>query len=438
MPGAPTPARYQSRDQPLEALLAGLLIFTSVLDLWVAPFPIGRFHLRASELLVLPGALVLLHRLGRLGRRAFWPPFAVPALLLPGFYLGWSLINSAEPTAALGHSALLVLDVLQYWLVAVLAGTSWAQFRRCLGWVAVAVIPMCLWMAISYRLNLNSHFEDIALGDVMAGSAAMRLNGGVLAATAGAWAAVLCCGGLGLGRVANLLAVLGICGGVLAAIVGISRAAIVALVLGMALLGYVLARKGHLRSLLVLALVSVLVAAFTLAMLQRLFPTTGLSASVSGRVALLLDPSGYNTGTVRARVQSWTMMLDDVARDPLWGRGGDSYHMYFPVGVADSENFTIEILHGTGIWGFGALLWLVGGVLIGAYRRAISDGLSMRQRRMVAAALAAMVALFVASQTNPIGWSAVFWVALGLAAAATRLPQPRTALAPSFARLRAR
>src|SRR6185437_8405346 len=114
--------------------------------------------------------------------------------------LGWTLINSLEPLRGLAHSLLLSINMLHYWMFAILASTSWAEYRRAIRWVSGSIVVMGAWMLVSYELGRAGllqvgTLERLALGASMsAGAEVFRLDYGVLGGCVGAWAAVLSLG----------------------------------------------------------------------------------------------------------------------------------------------------------------------------------------------------------------------------------------------------
>ncbi len=433
----PAQLRFQASGprRPWRVLETGYLaalVLSCFLDLWTAGIPIGQLHFRLSEILVFPGMLFLAGYRPRAGGQGRLPPYAITSLALPGFFLGWTLINSLDPALALAHSVLLTINVLHYWVIAVLAGRDWERYYRVLRWVGVCISLMGAWMGLSYVLGsrglLNvGTMEGMAMGAGLHGGQTYRLSYGVLAGCFGSWAAVVCLGGfLGAGKQRKQMLIGALAGGFIM-VLGLSRGAIVCVVVGLIVYILLLLRQGRIRQILAGLLLTGLAAVLIGWGLLTFFPSSALTATFVGRLALLLHRSGYDSGTVVARLQSWHFMWNDIRRNPFWGQGGDSYHIYFPREIKDSENFFLEILHATGIWGGLTALILIIGVTLRAYRTIFAQGLTSGQRDSIAGVLAAFLGLFVASQTNPIGWSALFWLALGLVAATTRLPAKPTA-----------
>jgi hypothetical protein len=122
-----------------------------------------------------------------------------------------------------------------------------------------------------------------------------------------------------------------------------------------------------------------------------------------------------DAGTGSGRLIMWKAFWRDGLRSPLFGHGAAAYReIAESLGVKGtvSENFVIEIFHAGGAI---SVLLLIVALLAVLLRCLLAPG-AERQPALTAACLTGLVALTIASTTNPAAWNGLFWVILGLVA----------------------
>ena len=148
----------------------------------------------------------------------------------------------------------------------------------------------------------------------------------------------------------------------------------------------------------------------------------GFYQAFMGRTLQLFQPEAYATGTVGVRLQLWSGMWNDVARNPFWGNGQDAYLKYHPnPNEEGSHNFPLEVLHAAGLVGFlgyGILHLLI---LTRGWRGAFCRSASEADRYLLLGLLGAAIALWLSSLTNLIFTTPIYWAVLGIVLAGTRL-----------------
>lgn len=205
-------------------------------------------------------------------------------------------------------------------------------------------------------------------------------------------------------------------------VIAISRGAMLALLVGTMVMFVILAESGQIatviRCLFFGAAIMVLGWMGLRAMPDRGAQT---SAAFLARVQQLYHIDQYSEGTAGQRRELWGHLIDDIRANPFWGNGMDAYERYYPVGITTTENFLLEVMHATGVWGTVPLLAVVASICFQAWRLSVSRRIPPDRRAMIGALLAGYVGIFVGALTNSLWGGGLFWGLLGFLAGAADL-----------------
>lgn len=424
-----------------EFLLRNLLIFALFAAVW---FPslgsVGPLNLRLSQV-VLPFAVLYLARYRKQDVPAQLPYTLHLGTLFAAFVF-WTCLNvilgllpypPGQPAAGpLGRVALLALNLVTYGITYffVRRADDLEDVVKCVSvsGAAMAIVSILVFLALSAGLPLPRQFvgdetgQELMLRDgVLVAEDVVRQFGGPNKATFLAGVTVLSLGMTLSGRrrsrrlyaVCSALAATGV-------VVGNARGALVGLGTGVLVWLAFLVRREH--------IVTALRAIVTLGVLAAL--GFGVAVAVFGldhpvvvgfisRALQMIDPAAYETGTVGQRRTLWTLLWQDFAVNPLWGHGMDGFRRLYPAHVGVTENFLLEVLHSTALWGFVPLLVALVAAILAAWRSAVQRGTTAPERTMVCGTMACYVCVLVGSLTNSLWAGGLFWMLFGLMVGAT-------------------
>ncbi|MGH7517716.1 MAG: O-antigen ligase family protein [Gemmatimonadales bacterium] len=401
------------------------------------PFAIdfGGLNVRASQLL-LPVLLVLLWMqkpFVSLSRREL--ALALSGGLWLGATLFWTIAaggGSAKPVARVFLHGINLLHFAVAYIVVVRIRSAHAPIRTML--TTIAVLNLLILVIASLANSgvpvptsfLAEEAAPLAVeGAVVAGSV-RRFSVGVVVGCVSAAAFVL---GLALllsprrGRVA-LLVTTTLAG--VGMVVGFSRQGILSLGGGLAVVIVCCTRRKQLLQLVRTVVLTVVLLAVVSGIVWVTPGGQEYFQALGGRTAQLTQPEAYATGTVLERTSLWLQMLADVRANPLVGRGQDAYREYSNPWEEGSHNFPLEVLHAAGLGGFIPFVvfhLLVGvGALVAIFRarRAGPTPLAL------VGLLGAYTAVTLATASNLIFWTPVYWLVGGLLGGATTLQEQDT------------
>ncbi len=131
---------------------------------------------------------------------------------------------------------------------------------------------------------------------------------------------------------------------------------------------------------------------------------------VFGKIKLLLDVS---EGTGAHRISWWKEMVIDFFNRPFLGYGASNYRKFRESASSSitgvSENFYIEVLHSSGLIGFGTLFLINIIVIVRALKKIFNR---TKENVYLISFLCGYICISVVAFTNPIAWASFFWVTL--------------------------
>lgn len=420
------------------ASLAYLFVFLVCFTAWIPiALDIRGLHLRSSQLL-LPVVLLLAST-----QKSRFPGSPLSRALVVAGGLWWSVavvctllnVPSAPLVKPLGRVLLLGLNMLHAVAIYLLV----VRLRETCGTLLSLLVSVALLNGAFLLVAAGAHLgmrvprsllahEDapmLVAREIAGGTTLRFVFGGVVAGCVSAGAFVLAVSLIllkGCGRRRTLLVCAAMAG--VGLVLGFSRQGVVSLAGGLGVVASYLLLRGR-----IVALVRgvALLGAVGLVVCGGVGLTPGgrsFLQAFAGRTALLVEPDSYTTGTVFGRTALWSGMWQEIAENPLVGRGQDAYlkHMVNP-GEEGSHNFPLETLHSAGLLGFVLYLIVHVAPLLAAVRLLARGSLASRASADVLAVLGAYVAVLLASLTNLIFWNPAYWVVLGLLVAATRRAQ---------------
>ncbi len=404
-----------------------LLVASSFAAVWLpAVLTVSGTNLRANQVVLAVIGVTWGARQPTLSRFVLVPG-ARALLLLVGAFMVQTLLFSDPLGPALAQAALVALNVAAYIFTCALVRKDQASVESALKCMAVCTIMVAAWtafLAIGARSGWSVAEQFIFLeqmsvvdaGDVVTQSVPRLWNatiGGSLFAALAVTAFVL---GVSERR-ARMLWLLTAGAALVGVATSAARGPLVALGVGAVVFFALSIREpGRIFRLVVIIFVVVLSLRFVLTQ----DPTTrAILGALEGRAFTMTV--GYDTGTAADRLEAWAGMWKDIESNPFVGRGALTYRQYFPVDHPASENFPLEVVHSAGIAGGVALVVCFGGAIRRGWQWS-RKGIPAH-RRTVGALLAGFCALLVASATNPVAWTGLFWVLLALLASATRIAQ---------------
>jgi O-antigen ligase len=392
---------------------------------------IGGLNLRVSQMF-LPLVAVAILVVERPSRLSLWSTLAVIGGLVWWLSLAaWTLVNGPEFGSPTGRVLLMALNLAQAAAAYVLV-VRIRDIRPALSawlWSVSALNLLLLVVSVGQAAGFPVppswlQAEEAPLyvdGQVVAGTVQRFVFGGVLAGCVSAAAGVLAFAlwfdpawrSRRLLWVTSIIAMIGM-------LIGYSRQSILSLLVGLVVVCLFLLGGGRTVKLLRLTLTG---AAFAVIATGVVLATpTGRSyvQAFAGRAAQFVDPVSYSTGTVAERSIIWSGMWRDIVDNPIVGAGQDAYIQYMNVGEG-SHNFPLEVLHSTGLVGFAGyvLLHLVGPFV--AVALLLGGRLREATRALLVAVLGLFAAVVSASLTNLIYWNPVYWLAVALLLAVTRV-----------------
>ena len=417
--------------------LTSVFIFLVCFSVWI-PFSInlGGLNLRASQIF-LPLVFLWL-----LTHKATWRiarsnvPLAAAGFVLWGAFLFWTLVNFANYESLikpLGRVFLLGLNLLHlvaiYWLV--------VRTRQWRGAMSALLFSVTFFNALLIIVTIGASLGIPFFQGMVTAEDGPALIGGELVQTefarfkfSGVSGGVISAAVLAIVTVIVLtpqskpawwLWLVGVIN-VAGLVVGFSRQNVVSLAGGLGVIAfYLFLRKRLQRSIRLAALIPIImIIGFWI--MSQLPGGQGFYQAFMGRTLQLFQPEAYATGTAGARLQMWSGMWEDIARNPFWGNGQDAYLKYYPnPGGEGSHNFPLEVLHTAGLVGFlgyGILHLLI---LTQGWRRAFCRSASEADRYLLLGLLGAAIALWLSSLTNLIFTAPIYWAVLGRVLAGARL-----------------
>lgn len=138
---------------------------------------------------------------------------------------------------------------------------------------------------------------------------------------------------------------------------------------------------------------------------------------VFGKVKHLLN---IEQGTGAYRISWWEKMFYEFLEKPFLGYGASNYRKFREVGdvVGVSENIYVEILHSSGIIGFGIFFIVNLFIILKALRKIFIQGIN---NVYLISFLCGYICILIIAFTNPIAWTSFFWVVLAFLIATIRI-----------------
>jgi O-antigen ligase len=429
--------------QATAGAVAGLFLVAGYASAFFGPVAtVAGLNVKASQL-VIPLVLIFLTRSSAWRWRDI--PLAWAAVGLWGAFLFWTLMNGALGTLTnhygntagvpLAHTMLLGLNLLHYGALALLLQQTRRPVVVAYTIVGAAAV-MALWngavfvgglrgwsFAQSYLVPSDEPILSVDLPQT--GEDLLRLTAGVNTGTLLAGACVLA---LALvvgarGRVRLSAAAAAACS-LFGVIVSIARGPVLALIIGLTVV--VVAQRGRwmLVRVATLAVVVAVAAAVALTVATVLFEKQlFLVAAFKARLMMLFLPEGYLTGTAGSRLDLWSRLLADIAQNPFWGHGADSFQRHYESYSFSSESFPLEVLHSTGVWGVPAYLALQVWPLVRGWQALRWPLLPADHRPVLVGLLGACAGMLVASATNAVTGAPLYWMFFATLAAFATMSQ---------------
>jgi O-antigen ligase len=141
-----------------------------------------------------------------------------------------------------------------------------------------------------------------------------------------------------------------------------------------------------------------------------------ITAAFLTRAGQMTHLAEYSEGTAGERLDLWTLLLKDVRKNPFVGHGVDAYQKYYPDKTYTTENFFIEVLHATGVWGFVPLIGVIIAITWRAWRLSLDRVTDLQDRSITLGMLAGYIAVLAGSLTNSLWGGGLFWAMLGVLA----------------------
>ncbi|MGH7575462.1 MAG: O-antigen ligase family protein [Longimicrobiales bacterium] len=417
------------------ARLAPGWLASAFIGAWLPPIAtVAGFNIRAHQLFLGITVAVFLLRPAVIGQRPPWArQYALPMAALWAVALLWTTFNSPFLALGLGHVALLGLNLIHAWLLMLLIGDDTQVLRRCfrlLAWATIAALGWTVFVLTAAQAGVQV-VRDLIFIDavplvgptgVRSGEIARFVWGLPLASYFASLtlicAGLLRCRGWGSRPLFAIAAVAGAVGVVLEP----ARGPIVAFLGGVLTYGIGLLVQGRLVRLATTAggaLALIGAAYFAVAVIDS--PRYPVRDAFMGRFVQLATVEQYTVGTASERMHVWRHMLEDIRSRPLAGAGFDAYRTYVSKDDQTSENFPLEVLHSTGVIGFGAFAAFQLLAVWRAVRVVLRHRLETSISHAVLSLLAAHAGLTLATATNPAGTGALYWMLYGLLVAAAEM-----------------
>lgn len=431
-------ARVEGTRTAAMSSIMTLLLFASLfLAIWTPPLAnVAGLNLRIHQI-VLPITILYLlwtHKKGT----AWLPRYTAPLFVAWLAFLFWTLYAYAthtltihpyqKPIVSIGRAFLIAVNFCAYG-AAYLLVLRRRDVRPAIDLLAVfgaamAAFTAFLVVAITYGMRFPSEiivfvWDWVVEDGKLAHEMMPRLPGAPNMVTLLAGIAVICltmAGGRSRWRYL-------LCGFacVFGAIVAISRGALFAFAGGMVVVFVTLVIRGAFRELGRIAAAAGVIAVVVLAIFAVL-PNHGypLSSTFKLRFGQLANPKKYEIGTVNDRLALWSHLSHDIRRNPFRGYGIDSYQKYTQGDT--TENFFLEVLHATGLWGFVPIIGVIAAVCLRAWR--VSIGASPFALPILAL-LAGYLTMLAGALTNSLWGAGLFWAVFGVLAAGVDLATGR-------------
>lgn len=327
-----------------------------------------------------------------------------------------------------GHLLLLALNVAQLFIVALLAGSPQRRDRAMKTFVITTASfnAVLIGLLVLVRLGfveggsmLTAEAAPVFAGGELQGAIVQRFGRGVATGCVSASAVVMAmmmqrrARGRGFGRstgdwVTVLLCAVGVA-------LGFSRQASVSVVAGWIVAWMPGFRLPRPRRILTSCAVGVATVGAIWGLLEAIPGGESYWRALVGRSVELFDKNAYSESTMGDRRQMWEGMLKDIGKNPVGGRGQDAYLDHFTYEGAGSHNFALETLHAAGVVGLVAYLVLHLGAFAGAFKACGTSPEVQRGARR--GRLGAFVALWIASLTNLMATTGIYWAILGVVTA---------------------
>lgn len=421
--------------------LTTILIVAACSTVWLPlSLPIGGLNLRASQIVLMPIAVILLAQ-GSWRVTASGAAQTVGAAVFVGVLLFWTVWwQETLPRLAPGRVALHVLNLLHLAVMQVLLWKTRDLRGAVLTFIgAVAafdafyvVVALLASIGISLPLPiLVTVTQPSLVGGEIVAQTIQRFEGGGITAGCLSAACLLMVLAMAMDTPERrpkrwLLASALLSGGI---VLGYSRQSLVGLVAGAAVIALGFVIRGQMQKGIRVA--ARLFAAFvTATVLLTLIPATRTYVEAfAGRASQLLSGEAYASGTAAERIGMWSAMWGEVKENPLMGRGQDSYLRFYPPSDpltnegpgGGAHNLPIEVWHAGGLIAFIAM----GGLHFLLFWPVFRGLLVVpREHLCLLIALAAGgAAVALATLTNLIYWNPTYWVFLAMVAGARLTPR---------------
>lgn len=194
-----------------------------------------------------------------------------------------------------------------------------------------------------------------------------------------------------------------------------SRGPILGFMVGFFLLLLLIFIRGKIHKMILIKLLVILLIFITIFLMLYALPMT--RNIVFGRIRILLET---DIGTVADRISWWKKMFAEFLDRPVLGYGASNYRKFREVGdtVGVSENIYIEIMHSSGILGFGIFVVINLLVIIKSMKIFFKKNLI---NKYLLSFLCGYACILTIAFTNPIAWSSFFWVVLACLVASSKL-----------------
>jgi len=440
--------KTKTRFRQTEAAMRAVFFISIFWAVWMPSVAsIGGLTLRVNQI-VLPFVVFYL-AMWRVRHWRYWPRYVLPLTFVWLAFLFWTVLavfggalevhSDQNPLSSVGRVFLILINFVIYgvsYLFVLRSGNARpiVEFFAIAGAVA-SIFGVLVLIAAGRGIPLPNELvltgeEPVLRGGAVVAENVTRQYGSPNKATFLAGIAVMCL------VMATDQSVRGrlkyaICGGLcaLGVILGIARGAVLAGAVGCVVLLLSLLARAAILKVVRAAVIAVLVIAAGWGGLQ-LMPNHGgqTTAAFVARLSQMKNAGDYTSGTAGERLELWTLLLKDVRRNPFWGNGLDAYQRYYPEKTNTTENFFIEVLHATGVWGFVPLLGVIIAICWRAWRTTLDRRVEAIHRAVTLALLACYVAVLAGSLTNSLWGGGLFWTMLGLLAGAVDVtPQHRRA-----------
>lgn len=444
-PPVPAPATSRAWRIKLEPLMRNGLILAMFAAVWLPSLgTIAGLTLRISQV----GLVIILIYLFTAphvpGINGWAVPYTPSLIIVWSAFLFWTLLNIAlgtlqlhgdqSPVGSVGRVLLFGSNLLIYG-AAYLMVVRFRQLEPILRMVAISgalmgILSLTYFGLLQIGITLPEELAGITLepvfrAGVVKAEYVTRLAGGPNKATFLAGTALICLI-MALNKVLPVRSriIYIICGAcaLMGSALGIARSALLALAVGIFIWLVFLVQRGRLVTVISSVLISVMVVSLSSGFIVGILGSDNqVVAAFLARAGQFVHTEEYFSGTAGNRLDLWGALIDDVLTNPLWGNGMDGYQRHYPEGTNTTENFLLEVLHATGLWGFLPMMLVVSLVIWRGWRTCHRPTLIHSERMMLLALLCAYVGILAGSLTNSLWGGGLFWMFLGMLVGATHV-----------------